>query len=32
MIVSLKHAEPVLRVYRIRDGAITEMPVEVVDR
>jgi proteasome lid subunit RPN8/RPN11 len=32
VIVSLKHAEPVLRAYRIRDGAIAEMPVEVVDR
>ena len=31
VIVSLKHGEPVLRAYRIRDGAITEMPVEVED-
>jgi proteasome lid subunit RPN8/RPN11 len=29
VIVSLKHGEPVLRAYRIRDGVITEMPVEV---
>jgi [CysO sulfur-carrier protein]-S-L-cysteine hydrolase len=28
-IVSLKHGEPVLRAYWIRDGAITEVPVEV---
>ena len=26
-IVSLKHGEPVLRAYRIRDGVIAEMPV-----
>jgi len=31
VIVSLKHGEPVLRAYRIRDGAITELPVEVGD-
>jgi proteasome lid subunit RPN8/RPN11 len=31
VIVSLKHGEPVLRAYRIRDGVITEMPVEVGD-
>jgi [CysO sulfur-carrier protein]-S-L-cysteine hydrolase len=29
VIVSLKHGEPVLRAYRIRDGAIAELPVEV---
>jgi len=27
--VSLKYGEPVLRAYEIRDGAITEVPVEV---
>jgi proteasome lid subunit RPN8/RPN11 len=32
VIVSLKHGEPVLRAYRIRDGAITEMPVVVADK
>jgi [CysO sulfur-carrier protein]-S-L-cysteine hydrolase len=32
VIVSLKHGEPVLRAYRIRDGVITEMPVEVADK
>ena len=31
VIVSLKHGEPVLRAYHIRDGAITEMPVVVED-
>ena len=31
VIVSLKHGEPVLRAYRIRDGAIAEMPVVVED-
>ena len=31
VIVSLKHGEPVLRAYRIRDGAITELPVEVAE-
>jgi proteasome lid subunit RPN8/RPN11 len=30
-IVSLKHGEPVLRAYRIRDGVIIEMPVVVDD-
>jgi proteasome lid subunit RPN8/RPN11 len=29
-IVSLKHAEPVLRAYRIRDGKTAEIDVEVV--
>jgi proteasome lid subunit RPN8/RPN11 len=29
VIVSLRHGEPVLRSYRIRDAAITEMAVEV---
>ena len=29
VIVSLKYGEPVLRAYEIRDGAITEVPVEV---
>jgi proteasome lid subunit RPN8/RPN11 len=29
VIVSLKHGEPVLRAYLIRDGAIAETPVEV---
>jgi [CysO sulfur-carrier protein]-S-L-cysteine hydrolase len=29
-IVSLKHAEPVLRAYRIRDDEITEVDVEVI--
>ena len=28
-IVSLKYGEPVLRAYWLRDGAITEVPVEV---
>ena len=32
VIVSLKHGEPVLRAYGIRDGVITEMPVEVADK
>lgn len=31
VIVSLKHGEPVLRAYRIRDGAIAELPVEVAE-
>ncbi len=30
LIVSLKHAEPVLRAYRIREGNSTEVAVEVV--
>ena len=30
-IVSLKYGEPVLRAYWLRDGTITEVPVEVVD-
>ena len=30
LIVSLKHAEPVLRGFRIRDGNIAEVDVEVV--
>jgi proteasome lid subunit RPN8/RPN11 len=29
VIVSLKYGEPVLRAYRIRDGVIAEVPVEV---
>jgi proteasome lid subunit RPN8/RPN11 len=29
-IVSLKHAEPVLRAYRIRDGEIAEVDVEII--
>ena len=29
VIVSLKHPDPVLRAYRILDGEITEVPVEV---
>jgi proteasome lid subunit RPN8/RPN11 len=29
LIVSLKYGEPVMRAYEIRDGAITEVPVEV---
>jgi proteasome lid subunit RPN8/RPN11 len=29
VIVSLKHAEPVLRAYRIRDGAIAEVDVTI---
>ena len=29
-IVSLKHSDPVLRAYRILDGDITEVPVEVL--
>src|SRR5437667_3906418 len=32
VILSLKHGEPVLRAYGIRDGVITEMPVEVADK
>jgi proteasome lid subunit RPN8/RPN11 len=32
VIVSLKRGEPVLRAYRIREGVITEMPVEVADK
>ena len=31
VIVSLKHGEPVTRAYRIREGAIAEIPVEVDD-
>jgi proteasome lid subunit RPN8/RPN11 len=31
VIVSLKHDQPVLRAYRIRDGGIVEVPVELVD-
>jgi len=30
IIVSLKHSDCVLRAYRILDGAITEVPVEVL--
>jgi proteasome lid subunit RPN8/RPN11 len=30
-IVSLKHGSPVMRAYRIVDGAITEVPVALVD-
>ena len=30
VIVSLKHSDPVLRAYRILDGDITEVPVEVL--
>jgi proteasome lid subunit RPN8/RPN11 len=30
-IVSLKHGSPVLRAYRIVDGAVAEVPVELVD-
>jgi len=30
-IVSLKHGAPVLRAYRIADGGIAEVPVELVD-
>jgi proteasome lid subunit RPN8/RPN11 len=30
VIVSLKHTDPVTRAYRIRDGVIAEVPVEVV--
>jgi proteasome lid subunit RPN8/RPN11 len=29
VIVSLKHGEPVLRAFQIRDDSITEVPVEV---
>jgi [CysO sulfur-carrier protein]-S-L-cysteine hydrolase len=29
VLVSLKDAEPVVRAYRIVDGAITEEPVEL---
>lgn len=29
VLVSLRHGEPVLRAYRIREGAITEIGVEV---
>jgi proteasome lid subunit RPN8/RPN11 len=32
IIVSLKYGEAVLRAFRIRDGAIVEMPVEVADK
>ena len=31
VVVSLKHAEPVLRTYRIRDGRVTECEVVVMD-
>lgn len=31
VLVSLRAGEPTLRAYRIRDGAIAEVPVEVVD-
>ena len=31
VLVSLKHAEPVLRTYRIRDGAVAECEVVVAD-
>ncbi|HEX2737739.1 MAG TPA: M67 family metallopeptidase [Acidimicrobiia bacterium] len=30
VLVSLKHAEPVLRAYRIRDGVIAEVAVELI--
>jgi [CysO sulfur-carrier protein]-S-L-cysteine hydrolase len=30
VLVSLRHGEPALRAYRIRDGAITELGVAVV--
>ncbi|MEZ5170330.1 MAG: M67 family metallopeptidase [Acidimicrobiia bacterium] len=30
-LVSLKHAEPVVRAYRIRDGVIAEVRVEIRD-
>ena len=29
VLVSLRHGEPALRAYRIRDGAIAEIPVEL---
>jgi proteasome lid subunit RPN8/RPN11 len=29
VLVSLKHAEPVMRAYRIRDGEIGEVGIEV---
>ena len=29
VLVSLRHGEPALRAYRIRDGVIAEVPVEV---
>lgn len=32
MLVSLEHAEPVGRSFRIMDGVITEEPLEVEDR
>jgi proteasome lid subunit RPN8/RPN11 len=31
VLVSLRHGEPALRAYRIRDGAITEVGVAVTD-
>jgi hypothetical protein len=31
VVVSLKHAEPVLRTYRIRDGVVAECEVVVAD-
>ncbi|MFN8037162.1 MAG: M67 family metallopeptidase [Acidimicrobiia bacterium] len=31
VLVSFKHAEPVLRAYRIRDGVIAEVPVELAE-
>lgn len=31
VLVSLKHAEPVLRAYRIRDGVIAEVAVDVTE-
>ena len=31
VLVSLRHAEPVLRTYRIRDGSVTECEVVVAD-
>ena len=32
VIVSLKHADPVLRAFRILNGDIAEVPVEVLDK
>jgi len=31
VVVSLRHAEPVLRTFRIRDGSVTECEVVVTD-
>jgi proteasome lid subunit RPN8/RPN11 len=30
VLVSLKHAEPVVRAYRIRDGKVAEVDVDVM--